>query len=99
MKKEYTGRMARLAVFSSFVFLLLLWSSRTVAQDSTAPEPPPKPKPVKNTFQSQWIIDNQTILVPVKGTLEVDFQHRFGVVGNGYQDFWGLFSPSFNIRF
>jgi hypothetical protein len=97
MRKEYSDGRARLAAFSSFVFLLILWCSLAMAQDTTAP--PPKPKPVKNTFQSQWIIDNQTVMVPVKGTLEVDFQHRFGVVGNGYQDFWGLFSPSFNIRF
>jgi hypothetical protein len=99
MKKEYSGGMDWLSAFSSIVFFLLLWSSQTLAQDSTAAAAPPKPKPVKNTFQSQWIIDNQTILVPVKGTLEVDFQHRFGFVGNGYQDFWGLFSPQFNIRF
>jgi hypothetical protein len=81
---------------------LLVIGINSQAQDSTkqtnATEPPPKPKPVKNTFGSQWIIENQTVMVPVKGTLELDFQHRFGVVGNGYQDFWGLFSPSFDIR-
>ena len=64
--------------------------------DTTAPAPK-KVKPVKNTFESQWIIDNQTVLVPIKGTFEMDFQHRFGVVKNGYQDFFGLFASS-NIR-
>jgi Membrane bound beta barrel domain (DUF5777) len=57
----------------------------------------PKPKPVKNTFQSVWIIDNQTVLVPVKGTFEMDIMHRFGTVDKGYDDFWGFFAPS-NIR-
>lgn len=33
-------------------------------------------KPVKNTFESIWAIDQQTVLVPVKGTFEMDFQHR-----------------------
>ena len=56
-----------------------------------------KVKPLKNSFQSVWIIDNQTVLVPVKGTLEMDIQHRFGTVQKGYQDFWGFFAPS-NIR-
>ena len=56
-----------------------------------------KLRPVKNTFQSVWIIDNQTVLVPVKGTFEMDIMHRFGTVNNGYQDFWGFFAPS-NIR-
>ena len=58
---------------------------------------PASPKPVKNTFQSVWIIDNQTVMVPVKGTLEMDIMHRFGVIEKGYEDFWGLFAPS-NIR-
>ena len=72
-------------------------------EDSTATAPaeeeaaPAKAKPVKNTFQSVWIIDNQTVMVPVKKTLEMDIMHRFGVVNNGYKDFWGLFAPS-NIR-
>lgn len=83
------------------VALLLLSTVITAwAQDSTSePVAPRKPKPVKNTFVSQWLIDNQTVLVPVPGTLEIDFQHRFGPVTTGYQDLWGLFSPTFNARF
>ncbi|WP_295800426.1 DUF5777 family beta-barrel protein [Mucilaginibacter sp.] len=56
-----------------------------------------KAKPVKNTFQSVWIIDNQTVMVPVKGTFEMDIQHRFGTIDQGYSEFWGLFASS-NIR-
>ncbi len=56
-----------------------------------------KTKPVKNTFGSIWIIDNQTVMVPAKGTFEMDILHRFGAVKNGYKDFWGFFAPS-NIR-
>lgn len=55
-------------------------------------------KYVKNTFESVWIIDNQTVIVPVKGTFEFDIVHRFGVVNNGFEDLYGLFAPS-NIRF
>ncbi len=65
------------------------------AQD--AKEPAPKPKPVKNTFQSVWIADNQTVMVPIKKTFEMDIQHRFGTWKKGYEDFWGFFAPS-NIR-
>ena len=70
--------------------------STAVAKPEEATEPS-KPKPVKNTFQSVWIIDNQTVMVPIKGTLEMDIMHRFGTVKNGYEDFWGFFAPS-NIR-
>lgn len=81
-------------------FMLMLGLSATaIGQDSTAEETPVpvKVKPVKNTFNSVWIIDNQTVMVPVKKTFEMDIQHRFGTVEKGYDDFWGLFAPS-NIR-
>lgn len=52
---------------------------------------------VGNTFESVWLIDNQTVLVPLKKTAEFDILHRFGTVKNGYDDFWGLYAPS-NIR-
>jgi hypothetical protein len=83
------------------MLLLILAQNFAIAQnDSSEPAPQPKARvrEVKNTFMSQWIIDNQTVMVPVKGTLELDFQHRFGVVTNGYQDLWGFFSPSYNVR-
>lgn len=71
------------------------------AQDSTSVATevaaPAKAKPVKNTFQSVWIIDNQTVMVPVKKTFEMDIMHRFGRLSNGYQDLGGFFAPS-NIR-
>jgi hypothetical protein len=56
-----------------------------------------KPRPVENTFESIWLGDNQTVMVPYKGTLEMDMLHRFGTVKNGYDDFWGLYASS-NIR-
>jgi hypothetical protein len=85
------------------VFLFLANNAAFAQNDSVAAAPAPqaeKParaKPVKNTFQSVWIIDNQSVMVPVKGTFEMDIMHRFGTVTNGYKDFWGLFASS-NIR-
>ncbi|MHB8206567.1 DUF5777 family beta-barrel protein [Mucilaginibacter sp.] len=84
------------------ICLFLLQTSTLYAQDSTgvAKEPTTtvKAKPVKNTFNGTWIIDDQTVIVPVKGTFQMDIMHRFGIVGNGYQDLDGLFAPA-NIRF
>ena len=54
-------------------------------------------RPVKNTFESVWLIDHQTLEVPIKGTFEMDFQHRFGTWDKGYEDLYGLFAAS-NIR-
>jgi hypothetical protein len=83
------------------VCLLLLNTVLLAQNDSTAiteePAAPAKVKPAKNTFESVWISDNQTVMVPVKGTMEMDIMHRFGIWNNGYEDFWGFFAPS-NIR-
>lgn len=57
----------------------------------------PTNRPVKSTFESAVIIDNQTVMVPVKGTFEFDIQHRFGTLQNGFKDALGLYAPS-NIR-
>lgn len=83
------------------IFVLALFfcinTGTTLAQDSTATVAVKKAKLVKNTFGSTWMIDNQTVMVPIKGTLEMDIQHRFGTVNNGKKDLWGILAPS-NIR-
>lgn len=81
--------------FWGVLFFLLFQGFTLAAQDAV--EEVPESKPVKNTFESIYIIDNQTSMVPFKGTLEFDILHRFGLVENGYEDFWGLYAPS-NIR-
>jgi hypothetical protein len=69
------------------------------AKDTSTAEPVLKKNPyVKNTFEGNYIIDNQTVMVPVKGTFEFVIQHRFGTVNNGFSDLFGLFFGA-NIRF
>ena len=79
--------------FLTVAFLLLAGAAQ--AQDEGEPEK--DTRPVRNTFESNWLIDNQTVMVPIKGTFEMDIQHRFGTMNNGYDDFWGFYAPS-NIR-
>jgi Membrane bound beta barrel domain (DUF5777) len=85
---------------SCFALMLLfcIKAGNLLAQgDSIATPAVKKVKPIKNTFASVWLMDNQTVMVPIKGTLEMDIQHRFGTVDNGRKDLWGIFAPS-NIR-
>lgn len=80
--------------------LLLLMAQEVIgigeimAQDSTTASLPAKKKPsfVKNTFEGNFLIDDQTVMVPIKGTLEFDIQHRFGTVNNGISDLYGIFA-------
>ena len=93
----------------SLVSLMIFFQADLLAQDSTAVTKDSavteevtapvtkKVKPIKNSFQSIWIIDNQTVMVPVKGTFEMDIMHRFGTIKKGYEDLGGFFAPS-NIR-
>ena len=101
MKLKIKNIPKRLFIFSSCLAVCaFLLQTNVNAQDSTVADQPVakvKAKPVKNTFESIWIIDNQTVMVPNKGSFEMDIMHSFGTVKNGYDDFWGFFAPS-NIR-
>jgi len=55
-------------------------------------------KPVRAPFESEVLIDNQTGVVPDKNTLEFLIQHRFGMMGNGFSDLFGIYAPGANIR-
>ena len=88
--------------FSCFVRLFfLVFTISLVGPDMSSAQDEPAPetdkRPVKNMFESTWLINHQTVLVPIKGTLQMDFQHRFGTWDNGYDDFFGVFAPS-NMR-
>jgi hypothetical protein len=74
--------------------LVLLGSTHLIAQDSTSSNAPVVKKKsfVKNTFEGNHIIDNQTVIVPIKGTFEFDIQHRFGTFEKGWKDLGGLFA-------
>jgi hypothetical protein len=94
--------------FSSIYFRMLLLfvfaitsGSDLIAQDSTTAEvvvPVVKKKSyTKNTFEGNYLIDNQTVMVPIKGTFEFDINHRFGTIKNGFSDLFGLFAGA-NMR-
>lgn len=78
-------------------------TATVAAADSTQQEAPVKEKPVKkksyvkNTFYGERLIDEQTVMVPIKGTLLFDLEHRFGTVNNGASDLFGIFAGA-NMR-
>jgi hypothetical protein len=76
--------------------ILVLIVSSLIAQDTIQPIVPAVKKIsyVKNTFDGNYIIDNQTVMVPIKGTFEFDIQHRFGTIENGWKDLAGLYASA-----
>jgi hypothetical protein len=99
INKMKTKRTMKRALYA-LLGILLFWtgtSNTLFAQEDAMMTDMPANKPVKNTFQSIWLIDDQTVMVPIKGTFEFDLQHRFGLINSDQQDFAGLFAPA-NIR-
>jgi hypothetical protein len=93
----------KISFLSRFICLLgvvgMMGNSKAAAQDSTAAAQHVVKKKsfVKNTFEGNTLIDNQTVMVPIKGTFEFDIQHRFGTVNNGISDLYGIFAGA-NMR-
>jgi len=87
--------------FKTLCFLVLIvhLSSNSNAQDSTSMSVvEKKPKSfTKNTFEGNYLIDEQTVMVPIKGTFEFDINHRFGTTDHGFKDLFGIFASA-NMR-
>ncbi|MDO9512568.1 MAG: DUF5777 family beta-barrel protein [Bacteroidales bacterium] len=83
--------MKRIILILSFFILPL---SYILAQD----EAETQSVPVRAPFESGVLIDNQTVQIPTKGTLEFLIHHRFGIVDNGITDLFGIYAPGANVR-
>lgn len=68
--------------------------SSAIAQDTEKE----KSEPVYLPFESGYIIDQQTTVIPDAKTLQFVIQHKFGSVENGKSDLWGIYSPGANVR-
>ena len=95
MQRRNTTQLPMLRHILLGCFLLLL-ALPVMGQDEETVQTPAE-KPVKATFESLLLIDNQSVMVPIKNTLEFQIQHRFGTMQNGFSDLFGMYAPS-NIR-
>lgn len=96
MKKldSYLPSLLRGAALCLLTFGVNPWNG-LMAQDSLETQTVTKPRPV-TIFESQFIVDNQTVMASRKKVLNMAIQHRFGKVNNG-NDLFGIFGPA-NIR-
>jgi hypothetical protein len=85
--------MVKMKNYIIFLLLTVMPFSGVFAQDEEE-----KDRPVRFPFASGYLIDNQTTLVPVPGTLEFVIQHKFGTVENRMSDLFGIYAPAANIR-
>lgn len=80
-----------------FILLFCLFSVSLFAQDA-AVEEKVVDKPVRQPFESEYLIDNQTTYIPYAHTFEFVIQHKFGTIENGISDLFGIYAPGANVR-
>lgn len=82
-----------------FIVLLSFISVVSFAQQEATETTGAKEKdyPVSATFESGYLIDAQTVVIPDVKTLEFAIQHKFGTIDNGRSDIWGVYGSA-NIR-
>jgi len=97
--KKNKNDISRISKSVLMMLVLMFVYTGTILAQAPAEAPAPKvTTPIKNTFGSAMLIDNQTVMVPAKGTLEADMQHRFGLMNyNNQKDLWGMYGAA-NIR-
>lgn len=89
--------MRKIVRFSIIAWVLALSVSVVNAQEEQAADQPDR-RPVRSTFESGILIDNQTINIPTANTLEMLIQHKFGTIQNGLTDLFGIYAAGANVR-
>lgn len=81
----------RILISSILTFAIFagLFNSTLIAQE--------KNTPVIGTFNSGVFLENQTVMMYPKKTIELVINHRFGKISDGFSELFGVYSPS-NIR-
>jgi len=81
----------------SILFILLTGFvfSSSFAQDSTSTVTPAFPV---TTFESNFLVDDQTTVVFDKKTLGFAIQHKFATMDEGISNLWGIYGAATNIR-
>ena len=100
MKKRNSQQLsASLRIFLLLMVCIAFTGSGLIAQEKTDAAKPvvKKASYTKNTFGGNYMIDNQTVMVPIKGTFEFDINHRFGTTDKGFKDLFGIFGTA-NMR-
>lgn len=76
----------------SIILILSLFLIPAFAQEE-AEEAAASSSPVRFTFGTSWLIDNQTVASPYKGGLEFTIHHRFSLIEN-YHNLFGIYGAA-----
>lgn len=74
-----------------FTLMMLVFMSPAFCQEEEQTQT--EDKPVKNTFEAVTLIDNQTVMTPFKGAIELQIQHRFSLIEN-IHNLYGIYGSA-----
>ena len=74
------------------VFILSLFLSPLFAQEEAQAQEKTS-DPVRNTFSTELLIENQTVATPYKGGLELQIQHRFSPI-ESIHNLYGIYGSA-----
>ena len=86
-----------MSTYKIILYVFLILPSLLIGQEKNKDSIRANDKPERPAFESLTLIDNPTNVLFGKNTLEVQMQHRFGLVNGGTNDLAGFWAPS-NIR-
>ena len=84
-------------LFFAFLIMPFIAFSQEENKDVKKEKVAKKDKPQRPAFEGAYLIDNATDVVYNKGTMAIDFGHRFGVINTDKNDMLGIWGAS-NIR-
>ena len=98
LTSKYTIQKFTKIISSWFLSIaLFLTLSLTASQACLAQDDEFANEPVSGTFESGLLGETQTTVTPYAGEFGLHVQHRFGLIENGLEDVFGIYSTS-NIR-
>jgi len=98
MNTKYISKRDKYSFLSIFLpFLLILTFIIGMSIPTLAQEDEFANEPVSGTFESDLLGETQTTETPFAGEFGLHIQHRFGLIENGLEDVFGIYSTS-NIR-
>jgi len=74
-----------------FAIILSAFLTPIFAQEEEQAQP--QDKPVKNIFETAILIDNQTVVSPFQGSLELQIYHRFSLIEN-IKNVYGIYGAA-----
>ena len=74
-----------------FTLLMLVFVTPAFCQEEEQTQT--QDKPVKNTFGTSILVENQTVMTPFQGNIEFEIHHRFSTI-NDIHDLFGLYGSA-----